>query len=100
VMRQHYAAPASDRPYLPTDRDELRDGLLLAALQRPPSWSGSTPPPPKGAWCSCCGRNRQSGGRWWKPRHPVMDGSAPGAGWRCLKCRPIPPGCEVEVVET
>ena len=33
VMVQHYAAPPSARPYLPSDPDPLRDGLLAAARQ-------------------------------------------------------------------
>jgi hypothetical protein len=28
VMAEYYAAPPSDRPYLPSDPDPLRDGLL------------------------------------------------------------------------
>ena len=28
AMRDHYAQPAARRPWLPEDRDELRDGLL------------------------------------------------------------------------
>jgi hypothetical protein len=98
AMQEHYAEPPSDRPYKPSDADGYRDGLLTAALQRPPSWTAPTPPT-RGCWCSYCG-TPQSGGRWWRPRHPRGDGLAPGEGWRCMICRPIPPGCEVEVVET
>jgi hypothetical protein len=100
AMREHYAEPASGRVYRPDTPDQLRDGLLVSALMRPPSWAGSTPPPPRGAWCSCCGRNRQSGGRWWRPRHPRTDGLGLGPGWRCMTCHPPPDPTEVEVVET
>jgi hypothetical protein len=97
AMVAHYSAPASDRPYRPTDPDPYRDGLRVAALMRPPSWSGSTPPPPKGAWCSCCGRsNPKAGGRWWQPRHPRKDGTGLGQGWRCWRCHPPPDPSEVE----
>jgi hypothetical protein len=37
AMLAHYSAPASGRPYLPTDPDPYRDGLRVAALMRPPS---------------------------------------------------------------
>jgi hypothetical protein len=100
VMRQHYSAPASDRVYLPTDRDELRDGLRVAALMRPPSWSGSIPPPPKGAWCGCCGHTHRSGGRWWRPRRPRQDGTGLAPGWRCWRCHPPPDPSEVVEVLT
>jgi hypothetical protein len=100
VMAQHYAAPASDRPYRPSDDDPYRDGLRVAALMRPPSWSGSTPPPPKGAWCSCCGRSHRSGGRWWQPRHPRQDGTGLAPGWRCAVCHPPPDPTEVVEVLT
>jgi hypothetical protein len=100
VMRQHYAAPASDRPYKPSDADGYRDGLRVAALQRPPSWAGSTPPPPKGAWCSCCGRSHRSGGRWWRPRNPRSDGLGLAQGWRCMVCHPPPAGSDIEEVRT
>jgi hypothetical protein len=100
AMLAHYAEPPSDRPYKPSDADEYRAGLLVSALMRPPSWSNSTPPPPKGAWCSCCGRNRQSGGRWWRPRRPRSDGLGLGPGWRCWRCHPPPDPSEAEVVET
>jgi hypothetical protein len=36
AMREHYSAEPSDRVYLPTDRDELRDGLLAGFRLRPP----------------------------------------------------------------
>jgi hypothetical protein len=98
VMRQHYAAPASDRPYLPTDRDELRDGLLLAALQRPSSWADPTPPT-RGSWCAYCS-NPQAGGRWWRPRHPRTDGTGLAPGWRCMTCHPPPDPSEAEEVQT
>jgi hypothetical protein len=101
AMLAHYSAPASARPYRPTDPDPYRDGLRVAALMRPPSWSGPTPPPPRGAWCACCSRNHRSGGRWWKPRHARSDGLGLGPGWRCMTCHPPPvDSAEVEVVET
>ena len=28
ALRQHYAAPAEPRPWLPEDKDALREGLL------------------------------------------------------------------------
>ncbi len=31
AMRAFYAEPAARKPYLPTDRDTLRDGLLRAS---------------------------------------------------------------------
>jgi hypothetical protein len=99
VMRQHYAAPPSPRPYRPTDPDDYRDGLLIAALMRPPSWAGPTPPP-KGAWCGCCGHTHRSGGRWWRPRHPRTDGTGLAPGWRCWTCHPPPDPSEVEEVRT
>jgi hypothetical protein len=99
AMLAHYSAPASDRPYRPTDPDPYRDGLLTASRMRPPSWADPTPPP-RGAWCSCCGRNRQSGGRWWKPRHPRTDGLGLGPGWRCWQCHPPSDPSEVEEVRT
>jgi hypothetical protein len=99
AMAQHYAAEPSARPYLPSDPDPLRDGLLAAALMRPPAWDGGAPP--RGAWCSCCGRsNPQAGGRWWQPRNPRSDGLGLGPGWRCMTCHPPPPGCETEEVRT
>jgi hypothetical protein len=74
-------------------------GLLRAALQRPPSWEGSAPPP--GAWCSCCSRHKpEAGGRWWQPRQPRMDGLGVAPGWRCWACHPPPPGLAVVDVNT
>jgi hypothetical protein len=99
LMAQHYAAPADAAPYQPGDPDPLRDGLLAGALMRPPFWDGGAPP--RGAWCSCCGRsNPQAGGRWWRPRHPRMDGLGAGPGWRCWTCHPPPPGCETKEIRT
>jgi hypothetical protein len=98
AMREYYAASASGRAYRPTDDDPYRDGLLIASRMRPSAWSDPTPPT-RGCWCAYCG-NPQSGGRWWRPRNSRSDGLAPGEGWRCQTCRPIPPGCAVEVVET
>jgi hypothetical protein len=100
AMLGHYSAPPSARPYLPSDPDDYREGLRVSALMRPPSWSGSTPPPPKGAWCGCCGQSHRSGGRWWRPRHPRTDGTGLAPGWRCMTCHPPPDLTEVEVVET
>jgi hypothetical protein len=101
AMLGHYSAPPSARPYLPSDPDDYRDGLRVAALQRPPSWAGSTPPPPRGAWCSCCGRsNPKAGGRWWRPRNPRTDGLGLAQGWRCWRCHPPPDPTEVEEVRT
>jgi hypothetical protein len=65
------------------------DGLRLAALQRPPSWSEQEDAPPRGAWCGCCGRHRPGdGGRWWAPRYPRTDGTGTGPGWCCSRCHP------------
>jgi hypothetical protein len=100
AMAAYYAEPPTPQPYRPSDPDRYTAGLLVSALMRPPSWSGSTPPPPKGAWCGCCGHTQRSGGRWWRPRHPVMDGSAPGGGWRCWTCHPPPDPTEVVEVRT
>jgi hypothetical protein len=80
-MAAAMAAPAAADPWHPGEPDPLRDGLLIAALARPPSWSGPTSPPPPGAWSSCCGRSRRSGGRWWR------DAAEP-KGWRCRRCYP------------
>jgi hypothetical protein len=87
AMAQHYAAAPSARPYLPSAPDPLRDGLLTGAHMRPPAWDGDAPP--RGAWCSCCGRHApQAGGRWWEPRRPRSDGTGTGPGWRCWTCHP------------
>ncbi len=80
-MAAALAAPAAADPWHPGEPDPLRDGLLIAALARPPSWSGPTSPPLLGAWCSCCGRSRRSGGRWWRE-------AAEPKGWRCRNCYP------------
>jgi hypothetical protein len=98
ALAAYYAEPPTPQPYLPSDRDQLRAGLLIASRMRPSAWSDPTPPT-RGCWCAYCG-NPQSGGRWWRPRNSRSDGLAPGEGWRCQTCRPIPPGCAVEVVET
>jgi hypothetical protein len=88
LLARHYVAPPSARPYLPSDPDVVRDGLLAGALMRPPAWGDATPPP-AGAWCSCCGRhNPERGGRWWSPRNPRDDGTGAGPGWRCATCHP------------
>jgi hypothetical protein len=101
ALAAYYAEPPTPQPYRPSDPDPYTAGLRVAALMRPPSWSGSTPPPPRGAWCSCCGRsNPQAGGRWWQPRNPRNDGLAPGPGWRCWRCHPPPDPSEVEEVRT
>jgi hypothetical protein len=101
AMAAYYGGELSAPSYRPSDPDDYRDGLLLAALQRPPSWSGSTPPPPKGAWCSCCGRsNPKAGGRWWQPRNPRSDGLGLAQGWRCMVCHPPPAGSDIEEVRT
>lgn len=90
---RHCAADSEARPYLPSDPDPLRDGLLLGALQRPPAWSDPKLMPPPGAWCSCCGRFDRKGGRWWT--------SAPDPdGWACVTCHPpdhLPAGAVREV---
>ena len=75
------AGPAAADPWHPGKPDPLRDGLLTAALARPPSWSDPASPPPAGAWCSCCGRSHRSGGRWWRE-------AAEPKGWRCGRCHP------------
>jgi hypothetical protein len=101
ALAAYYGGELSAPSYLPSDPDDYRDGLRLAALMRPPSWSGPTPPPPRGAWCSCCGRsNPQAGGRWWRPRHPRTDGLGLGPGWRCWRCHPPPDPAEVVEVLT
>lgn len=88
ALAAHFAAPAAPRPYDPADPDPLRDGLLLGARMRPPAWGERGGPPPKGAWCSCCGRHEpMAGGRWWAPR-AAADGGGPAPGWRCWTCHP------------
>jgi hypothetical protein len=90
ALAAHYAEPPRERPYMPGDPDPLRDGLMAGELMRPPAWEGAAPP--RGAYCSCCGRHApQAGGRWWEPRHPRSDGAGTGPGWRCATCHPAPP---------
>ena len=72
-MAAAMAAPAAADPWHPGEPDPLRDGLLVAALARPPSCSNPTCPP-RGAWCSCCGR-------WWRE-------AVEPKGWRCGRCYP------------
>ena len=51
-------------------------GLLLAGLQRHPSWPGADCRPTPGCWCSCCrGRNG------WRAAKAAT-------GWRCTACHP------------
>jgi hypothetical protein len=99
ALAAYYGGELSAPSYRPTDDDPYRDGLRVAALMRPPSWADPTPPP-RGAWCSCCGRSHRSGGRWWRPRHPRTDGLGLGPGWRCWRCHPPPDPSEAEVWET
>ena len=75
ALAAHYAAPADPGAYQPTDPDPLRDGLLSAAMKRPPAWADNMAEPSRGAVCSCCG-----GRRWWGDR----------LGWRCATCHPRP----------
>lgn len=83
---------ASAQPAPEEDHRAAVSGYLMAGLQRPPSWSTPTPPPP-GAFCSCCGRFTKQGGRWWR--------STAGAdGWCCTTCHPPPPGLAVVEVAT
>jgi hypothetical protein len=99
AMLAHYSAePASARPYKPSDPDPYTAGLLGAALMRPSSWADPTPPT-RGCWCGYCG-NPQSGGRWWRPRHPRADGTDLAPGWRCWTCHPPPDPSEAEEVRT
>jgi hypothetical protein len=100
ALAAYYGGELGAPSYRPSDADPYRDGLRVAALMRPPSWSGSTPPPPKGAWCGCCGHTHRSGGRWWQPRNPRSDGLGLGQGWRCWTCHPPPDPTEVEEVRT
>jgi hypothetical protein len=80
------SGPGASFPDVPADEHEMR----------PPSWSDPAPPP-RGAWCSCCGRsNPKAGGRWWRPRNPRTDGLGLAQGWRCMTCHPPPFGSEVE----
>ena len=72
---EHDAAPADPEAYQPTDPDQLRDGLRLAAMKRPPAWADNMAEPSRGATCSCC-----SGRQWWGDR----------LGWRCSTCHPRP----------
>jgi hypothetical protein len=99
ALAAYYGGELSAPSYRPTDDDPYRDGLRVAALMRPPSWADPTPPP-RGAWCSCCGRSHRSGGRWWRPRHPRTDGLGLGPGWRCAVCHPPPDPTEVVEVRT
>jgi hypothetical protein len=98
AMAAYYGGALSGRPYLPSDRHDYRDGLRLAALQRPPSWTAPTPPP-RGSWCCYCS-NPQAGGRWWRPRNPRSDGLGLGQGWRCMTCHPPPAGSDIKEVRT
>lgn len=80
------------RPKPETDHRAMLAGFLAAGLQRPPAWADLASVPPKGAWCSCCGRFSRRGGRWWRE-------AVNPSGWRCMTCRPpvhLPPGAVVE----
>lgn len=91
-LAEHYAAEPAQQPYRPDDPDPLRDGLLRAALARPPTWADVEARPPPGAWCACCVRHRpDADGRWWRgARNPT--------GRRCVACNSAP--CGVRTVET
>lgn len=66
-----------------------------ASLMRWPGGCSREDTPAPGAWCSCCSRREQSGGRWWQPRGG--DG-----GWRCWPCHPPDhlPASEIVEVRT
>jgi hypothetical protein len=59
----------------------LVSGYLAAGLQRPPSWANPSAVPMQGAWCSCCSRHEQAGGRWWRE-------AVNPSGWCCWTCHP------------
>ena len=75
ALAAHYAAPADPHAYQPTEPDPLQDGLLIAAMRRPPAWADNMAEPSRGAVCACC-----TGRRWWADR----------LGWRCAICHPRP----------
>jgi hypothetical protein len=85
TLAAHHATPADPQAYRPADADPLRDGLLLAAMKRPPAWAGPAAAPSIGAFCGCC-----NGRRWW--------GDA--LGWRCWTCRPVPLGVAIKEKRT
>jgi len=72
VLAEHYAAPPTDRPYVPTDRDDLRNGLAASAGARVPSGRVGMPVAKP--------RQRSSG----KPKKPSYHAGTAR--------RPIPPG--------
>jgi hypothetical protein len=101
VIAEVRAAEATGALPVKPEADHRRHlaGLERSALQRPPSWEGSAPPP--GAWCSCCSRHKpEAGGRWWRPRQPRTDALAAGPGWHCWACHPPPPRCAVREAAT
>ncbi|WP_143018322.1 hypothetical protein [Belnapia rosea] len=67
-------AEAGLLPPLPPEQEADTSGLGC-----PPSWSEPSEPP-RGAWCWCCGRFTQRGGRWWH--------EADRLGWCCWTCHP------------
>jgi len=77
----------AERDKLGRDHAAYLNGMMAAALKRPPSWWEAEPHrPPPGATCSCC-RWR----RWW---------SRDGRGWCCSTCHPPVPGETVTEVDT
>jgi hypothetical protein len=68
-------------PMAEADHRGALAAALTVGLQRPPGWSDVASRPPPGAWCSCCGKHRRSGGHWWR------EAVAP-TGWRCWTCHP------------
>ncbi|TPG49561.1 hypothetical protein EAH89_21370 [Roseomonas nepalensis] len=75
ALAAHHAAAAHPHAYKPTDPDPLRDGLLAAAMRRPPAWADNLAEPSRGSVCASC-----AGRRWWGDR----------LGWRCATCHPRP----------
>ena len=88
------ALPAEAGPHL---RDEAaeREAIPRQSNWRPPAWAEAEEAPRPGDWCGCCKR-----GWWWRPARPRTDGLAPGPGWRCAVCHPVPPGCETAEART
>jgi hypothetical protein len=98
ALAAYYGGELSAPSYRPSHDDPYTAGLLVSALMRPSSWADPTPPT-RGSWCAYCG-NPQSGGRWWRPRHPRTDGTGLAPGWRCMTCHPPPDPTEVVEVLT
>jgi hypothetical protein len=89
----HEARGTFGRPMPEIEHQAVLAGLRAARLQRPPASSDRVSLPPKGTWCSRCGRSTRADGRWWCEAEAET-------GWRCSTCHPVPPGWDAVVVET